>query len=156
MARCSFSWASVLVILSLWNLVLNYNGSGGEGGENHLLFVPCCNNEWKEFNRMKVMNPCNVSVLPSSKNYFNASFSHHALPPHLKMLQIDYFRMHTNAAVTLAWKPFYWWFHLPVWLEDWSFTDLNIKGRKGSCWIVIMSVCFRSLKVPYVLTSLFC
>lgn len=67
------------------------------------------NNEWKEFNPMKVMklNPRNVSLLPSSKNYFNASYSHHALPPQLKILQIDYFRMHTNTAVTLSWKPFY-------------------------------------------------
>lgn len=58
------------------------------------------NNEWKEFNPMKVMklNPCNVSLLPSSKNYFNASHSHRALPPQLKILQIDYFRMHTNTA----------------------------------------------------------
>lgn len=91
--------------------MLNYNGTGGEGGENQLLFVLTLvgNNEWKEFNPMKVMklNPCNASLLPSSKNYFNASYSHHALPPQLKTLQIDCSRVHTNTAVTLSWKPFY-------------------------------------------------
>jgi len=83
---------------------------GGEGRSSSFLFIALVgNNEWKEFNPMKVMklNPCNVSLLPSSKNYFKASDSHYALPPQLKTLQMDYFRMHTNAAVTLSWKPWY-------------------------------------------------
>lgn len=86
-------------------------GAGGrERRTSSFLFLTLVgNNEWKEFNPMKVMklNPCNVSLLPSSKNYFNASYSHDALPSQLKILQVDYFRMHTNTAVTLSWKPFY-------------------------------------------------
>lgn len=86
-------------------------GVGGrEGRTSSFLFLTLVgNNEWKEFNPMKVMklNPCNASLLPSSKNYFNASYSHHALPPQLKTLQIYCSKVHIYTAVTLSWKPFY-------------------------------------------------
>lgn len=71
---------------------------GGSECRNLMGTVQSCSKE-----AMK-LNPCNASLLPSSKNYFNASYSHHALPSQLcplKTLQIDCSRVHTNTAVTV-------------------------------------------------------